>query len=160
MDIFAHFLWTYAVYFRNKRYRLLAAFFGVFPDLLAFGPHFILSLIGLGNHFSKQSLSSIPEYVFIGYNISHSLIIFLIVIGIIYFITRKVPIYLGGWLLHILIDIPSHSELFFPTPFLWPISNFHFNGVSWANEKFMIINYTTLAIVYIFLFIHNKKSKK
>ncbi len=159
MDIFAHFLWTYAVYFNNKKYRLISTFFGVFPDLLAFGPHLILSLIGLGNHFDKSALSSIPDYVYIGYNFSHSLLIFLIIIGIIYFITREIPIYLGGWLLHILIDIPSHSTDFFPTPFLWPISNFYINGISWANEKFMIINYILLTITYIFLFIYYKKSR-
>jgi hypothetical protein len=56
-----------------------------------------------------------------------------------------------GWALHILIDIPTHSLRFFATPFLWPLSDYRFNGISWGNRWFMLANYTALAIVYILL---------
>ena len=77
MDIFAHGLWTYAIFFKSKKYRLLAALFGVLPDIIAFGPFIIYHLfsksIGMGNPFK----SSIPDFVFIGYNFTHSLVLFM-----------------------------------------------------------------------------------
>src|SRR3989344_6280017 len=151
MDIFSHFLWTYAVFFKFKKYRLLTAIFGILPDILSFGPFFIYGLITRNFTSGKPELSSIPDYVFTAYNFTHSLVIFLIIVGILYYITRQIPIYTGGWLLHILIDIPSHSREFFPSPFLYPISSFNVNGISWGNPKFLIVNYSLLLIVYLYL---------
>ena len=160
MDVFAHGLWTYAIYYK-KKYRLLATLFGVAPDLFAFGFFFLHNLITNSLSLSRPSVSSIPEYVFMGYNFSHSLVIFFFVVGIVYFITREIPWVMGGWLLHILIDIPSHTREFFPTPFLWPISSFKISGISWGNKYFMITNYTALILVYAFYVIPNlKRSKK
>jgi len=157
MDVVAHWLWTYAIYFKTK-YRLLAALFGVLPDIIAFGPFFLYKL--LFGSLGKPALGSIPEYVFIGYNFTHSLVVFLIVFAVIYFITREIPWVIGGWLLHILIDIPTHTSAFFPTPFLWPISNFTVSVVSWSNLIFMIVNYSLLVIVYTYLFLFLKKKKQ
>ncbi len=159
MDIFAHFLWTYALYFRTKK-RLLAGFFGIMPDLAAFGFFFIYNILTGGAHTGRPTLNSIPKYVFVGYNFTHSLVIFFIIVLTIYYITREIPIVLGGWLLHILIDIPTHSRDFFPTPFLWPLSDFTVNGVGWGETQFMIINYSLLVILYLYLFIKFKKKKK
>ncbi len=58
---------------------------------------------------------------------------------------------LGGWLLHILIDIPTHSYKFYPTPFLWPIAGTKFDGLPWDTIWFQLINYSTLLIVFILL---------
>jgi len=70
---------------------------------------------------------------------------------------KRVPFELLGWLLHILIDIPTHSYSFYPTPFLWPISQFKFDGISWAIPWFMIANYSALALVFLSLFLINKR---
>jgi hypothetical protein len=56
-----------------------------------------------------------------------------------------------GWLLHILIDIPSHTLLLYPTPFLWPLSDIKVDGVSWGRPWFMALNYSALLIVFIML---------
>jgi len=56
-----------------------------------------------------------------------------------------------GWLIHIVMDIPTHSKTFYPTLFLWPLSDWHFDGISWVNMWFIIINYTSLLIVFILL---------
>jgi len=56
-----------------------------------------------------------------------------------------------GWFIHIAMDIPTHSELFYPTLFLWPLSDWHFDGISWVNVQFVITNYTCLLIVFILL---------
>jgi hypothetical protein len=50
-----------------------------------------------------------------------------------------------------LLDIPSHSRAFFPTPFLWPLSKVTFDGVDWTTPRVMVANYVALAIVYALL---------
>ena len=156
MDVFAHGLWTYALY-HKKKYKWIAAFFGIMPDLIAFAQFFIFELFTRTLNFGKPSLQKIPNYVFIGYNFTHSLIIFFIVLIIIYFITRKIPWIIGGWLIHILIDIPTHTKEFFPTPFLWPISNYKLSVINWSNKYFMIINYSLLIMVYVYIIFFSKK---
>lgn len=88
---------------------------------------------------------------------SHSLIIFGIVLGLIYVILKRFPWEMMGWLLHVLIDIPTHSYAFYPTPFLWPLSDVKLGGLSWANPWFMAVNYAAIIIVYIILWRTGKK---
>ncbi len=152
MDIFAHFLWTYVIFHKTQN-PLLAGLFGVLPDLLSFG------ILFMTNMFSKKKFPRgppdpklVPSYVKQSYNYTHSLIIFLIISLIIYLITKNIYVFLFGWPLHILIDIPTHTSKFFPTPFLFPLSKYRFNGIRWSNKIFMIINYSSLIIVYILMF--------
>jgi len=156
MDIFAHGLWTYAVYYKQK-YRWLAVFFGIMPDLFSFGIFALHNLIFYGISFGKPALNAIPEYVFVGYNFTHSLVIFFIIFLVIYYITREIPWLTCGWLLHIVIDIPTHTREFFPTPFLWPISSITFNGIKWSSLYFMIINYSLIILVYAYLIISSRR---
>ena len=147
MDILAHGLWTAALfkYFnkKNKFNLKLAAFWGVFPDIFAFTIPFIYILWNIiFNKFSPPSpaalepVSKMPlsNLTHILYNISHSIIIFLLIFILSVIIFRKIFWEIFGWLLHILIDIPSHSYNFFPTPFLWPLSDWKFTqGISWIS---------------------------
>jgi hypothetical protein len=148
MDIFAHGLWaTAAARGANrkigKRIHLVwAAFFGVFPDLFAFTIPFVAIVTG---HPPQVDLA------WKLYQISHSLFVFSAVFGLVWLIRRRPALELLGWPLHILIDIPSHTLRFFPTPFLWPVSSYHFNGISWANRWFMVVNYSAIAVVYLLL---------
>lgn len=153
MDIFAHALWTGLVFQRAKRV-FWAAFFGVAPDLFSFGLFFIQMIIS-GRLFSQDfnrteppDPSLVPQYVHSLYNVTHSLVIFLIVFGIVWAIRKKPFWELGGWALHILIDIPTHTSRFFPTPFLFPFSSFTVNGVSWGTPWFMVVNYSSLIVLY------------
>lgn len=172
MDIFAHGLWAGAAYKAakketNKSLRIsFAVFFGIFPDLFAFAPAFIYLLyqaIFLGEGFSSFRQHADIESSTVAhqvplfdlsnslYNFSHSLIIFLAVFCLAWIFCRR-PIWeLGGWLMHILIDIPTHSYNFFPTPFLWPLSDFKINGISWGMHWFMILNYGSLLFLYVVL---------
>lgn len=152
MDVFAHFLWTYVIFHKTQN-PWLAAIFGVVPDLLSFGVLFVMNTF-TGKSWLKgpPNISEIPSYVTKSYNFTHSLVIFLIIFLMIYLITKKFYIFLLGWPLHILLDIPSHTNKFFPTPFLFPISAYTFNGISWASPIFMIINYSLLAITYVLIF--------
>ena len=157
MDIFAHAFWTYAL-FHKKKYKWTATLFGVLPDILSFGFYF-LYLVFTGFTFVRNE-GAIPGYVFTLYNVTHSFFIFLITVLVIYFILKKFPWLMLGWGLHILIDFPTHTREFFPTPILWPISDFNINGIAWSNKWFMIINYSALVIVYSWIFYKMNKNKK
>mgnify|MGYP001574126082 FL=1 len=159
MDIFSHGLWSYAI-FHRKKYALKAVLAGILPDILSFGPHFILSIFAGSFVRGKPSLSSIPEYVSTLYNLTHSLIIFTIVVLLIYIFFRKFYIWLLAWPLHTFVDIFTHDASFFPTPFLYPISNYRFNGYSWGHPKFLLIDYSLIVLVYIFIFYSKKRKKK
>ncbi|MBI2107124.1 hypothetical protein HYT57_04005 [Candidatus Woesearchaeota archaeon] len=163
MDTLAHFLWTFALFFKRKE-RWLAGLFGVLPDLVSFGPHLILSFIAGNAMFGRSELTNIPVSVFMLYNLTHSIIIFVLAVLIVYLLTKKIHWFMFGWGLHILIDIPSHTTDFFPTPFLYPFPQFYVNGIQWNNPVFMIVNYSLLVIVYAWLMyglvINRKLSKE
>ena len=150
MDILAHFLWVFAIYWQHPK-RWLAGFIGFLGDLIAFVPHMIYSFL-VGEYIpGKPELHLIPQWVFIVYSLTHSLVIFAIVAVIVWYTDRRWFWLLGGWLLHIIIDIPTHTAEFFPTPFLWPLTEFSFSGISWATGWFMIANYGALAAIYSYL---------
>lgn len=171
MDIFSHGLWTglYAKILNKKVKKPLntwfTVFFGVFPDLFAFTIPILWTIIDLvvgkitfadlprpeAIEPVNQNLLPIFRTTHLLYDISHSLIIFFLVVVVLFIIFRKVILELSGWLLHILIDIPTHSYRFYPTPFLWPISGIKFNGLSWATPWFIIINYSAIIFVYLIL---------
>jgi hypothetical protein len=164
MDIISHALWSGALFksvnlkLKRKKFNFWwAAFWGTFPDVFAFViPYIIFSIIILAqNGFNITNLITViksPAYesIIVGlYNISHSIIIFAIVFLLIWLIFRKPIWILFGWLLHILIDIPTHTIGHFATPMFWPISNFKINGlIYWREPLFMIIDIIALIIVY------------
>lgn len=168
MDIFAHGLWAGAAYKAvNKKTEKpfnikMAAFWGIFPDLFAFTIPFvwlfgnlIFGSMGFSDIPRPDSVEPTPQDTLpifrltsMLYSVSHSAIIFLIVFGIAYLVFRR-PIWeLGGWLIHILLDIPTHSYQFYPTPFLWPLSGWTFSGFSWGTPWFLILNYSAIILVY------------
>lgn len=171
MDVFSHGLWAGAVCKAvNKKIKKplnarLAMFWGVFPDLFAFTISFgwlFWSIVFGGMAFSDiprpaevepAPTDTLPIFRLTSllYAFSHSLIVFLVVFGIVALIARRPVWELGGWLIHVLMDIPTHSYRFYPTPFLWPVSGFKFDGFSWGTPWFLIINYLAIIIVYWFL---------
>src|SRR3989338_3579736 len=160
MDVLAHFLWTYAIAaFAKIKQRKLTGLFGVLPDFFSFGILMVLTLITGSFHAGKPDLASIPPYVFHLYDWTHSLVIFGAVYLAVFLITKKWYLPLIGWGVHILIDIPTHTSTFFPTPFLWPFSDYSFSGISWGTPWFMLLNYSALAIVYWHLSREFRKEK-
>lgn len=188
MDGPSHLFWTWAVFKAikekyNKPLNIkLAIFWGIFPDLFAFGIPILLIAAELLT--GKISLSDLPgpekieppqnkfasvfQSISLLYSFSHSLVIFFVFFAIItgiLFLKRKIsvritasiiPWELGGWLLHILIDIPTHSSAFYSTPFLWPISNFRISGIAWSTPWFLALDYLVIIIVY---FVYFRKRK-
>lgn len=180
MDIFSHGLWTAAAakVAGKKLHPSLhagwAAFWGVFPDLLAFTLPFALLFwnMAVGNLNISDFPRPDPEggapsdaanlfnstLVHALYSLSHSIIIFAVVFCLVWLLKKRPVWELLGWLLHILIDIPTHSYQFYPTPFLWPVSNLKINGVSWATPWFMVANYFALLAVYAYLRFAKRKT--
>jgi hypothetical protein len=128
----------------------------VFPDVLAFGPTFAAGLWlrfrgGLetggahGGHLPHVHLG-LPLYPF-----AHSAVMFLMVFAITTILARRIVWPLFGWLLHILIDIPTHSFSYYATRFLWPISEFRIDGIAWWTRWFWVSTYVALAAVYLLM---------
>ncbi len=140
----------------NVRPRLgWSVFWGIFPDVMGFGPGiaaglFVLLTQGSGTGPTHHML----PHVHLGlpfYAAAHSLITFLTVFTVVSLLARRIVFPMLGWLLHILIDIPTHSEQFYATRFLWPFSDFHVDGIAWWTPWFWAATYAALAAVYIFM---------
>jgi hypothetical protein len=135
MDIFAHGMWAgagaAAVNRRLTRTVPLhrAALWGVFPDLAAFTPSFLLGLWAaatgqapITNRFFFLRHGTInvlpgflrPEAL---YHFSHSLVFFALVFGAVWWLRRSPALAMLGWPLHILMDIPTHRAGRYGTPF-------------------------------------------
>lgn len=184
MDVFSHGLWAGAVAKVANKNSAIAGkikrplkvwqtvFWGVFPDIFAFTLPFAWMFWNL--IFGEMKFSDFPRPETVEpavrdtlpifqlasqlYNISHSLIVFVVIFALIWAIFRRIPWEMSGWLLHILIDMPTHSYRFYPTPFLWPLSQWKFNGFSWGTPWFLILNYS--APIFVYWILRRKKNKK
>ena len=76
---------------------------------------------------------------------------FLLVFGIATILTRRIVFEMMGWLLHILIDIPTHSFRYYATRFLWPVSDYRIDGIAWWTPWFWAATYAALVLVYFVL---------
>lgn len=154
MDVFSHALWGGVVAGRkSKKYFWWAFGLGLFPDAASFGILMIARILGLaqGLDFSSgvPDANLVPNFVHVLYNISHSFVTFGVIFLLVWLILKKPFWPLLAWGFHILLDIPSHSFEFFPTPFLWPVSNFMINGISWGENIVFVPNVIFLILLYV-----------
>lgn len=175
MDTFSHGFWVGAIYKVlgrkiNKKFNIwLAVWWGIFPDILSFtiSSVWLLWVLLAG----QSSLAELPRpdtireidapFVYaitlILYNLSHSLIVFLLVAVLVTLAVKRIAWEMFGWLLHILMDMPTHALDFWPTPVLWPLFDWQLPGFNWEIKPwFWLINY--LAIILVFLWFKFKKS--
>ncbi len=162
MDIFSHGLWGGIAFGRkSKKMYWWSFFFGIMPDLFSFGILTAATILGLssGPNFGHglPDPAAVPHYIHILYNITHSLIVFAFVFAIVWFLHKKHFLPLLAWGFHILIDIPTHSVAFFPTPFLWPISNFMVNGISWGQPIILVPDLILLVICYFIWWLRRRR---
>lgn len=163
MDVIAHGLWAAAA---ASGKRTLAGrrlpvwwmtWWAMFPDLLAFGPSVAMALwlrIAGGPDYARAANRGHFPHADFGlplYAASHSLVVFAVVFGLVSAVARRPVLGLLGWLLHILIDIPTHSLRFYATRFLWPIAGWRFDGIAWRTPWFLLCTYGALALVYFLL---------
>ena len=163
MDVVAHGLWGGALFCRYGRKKFVGGLLlGMAPDLLSFGvfhvthPGWMVRRLA-GAISGPPELSILPAYVFHAYNVTHSLVVWLVAFFLLWLMLKNPPWLLGAWLLHILCDIPTHATSYFPTPFLWPITTPVVNGISWASPEFIIANYACLIAVYSVIYLYLRK---
>ena len=158
MDILAHGVYNIALQktIKNRKQRrgkIIEAFWwGIMPDLLAFGIPLIASIFirGSFNHHAIFYGINIAKSI---YPFTHSLVIFAAFFVFVSLIRKKWYLPMLGWGFHVLLDIPLHTPSFFPTPFLFPISPFTLPfGISWSTPiiwvSTWIIGISWLIIVY------------
>lgn len=168
MDVFSHGLYGGAAFGRKSKRDYITAFlFGIGPDILSFGFFFLFVLLGIeswpSGNITPPNAKVIPEYIHILYGFTHSLVIYAIFFALLSaFLRRGHKKFLWltlGWPLHILVDIPTHSNGFFPTPFLWPLSDFSVNGIPWANPIIFIPNLVIIIGIYSYWYFKRKAGK-
>jgi hypothetical protein len=162
MEIVAHGLWAAAAAITAKRSAKTrvhvgwAVWWAAFPDVLAFGPAIAAGLwlrLAGGPNAGPADGHLLP-HVHVGlplYPAGHSLIVFLLVFGIASILARRIVFEMLGWLLHILIDIPTHSFSYYATRFLWPVSDYRVDGIAWWTPWFWAATYAALVLVYFVL---------
>ena len=67
---------------------------------------------------------------------------------------RGVPLWylpLLGWWSHIVIDVFTHSADFYPSPVLYPFTQWGFDGLAWNTPWFMALNYAVLLLCIAWL---------
>ena len=152
MDTLSHALWGRGFFgYRGRPYWSL--FFGALPDLFSFGIYFFINLILNFNNFKfgKPELNEIPNYVFNLYDVTHSIVIALFFITIVYFFVNKnFAFAMLAWPLHIMLDLPFHTADFFPTPILWPIIEIKFDGISWSTGYVWWSNIAGIILLYVY----------
>ena len=159
MDTLSHALWGKGFFgYRGKPY--WSIFFGVLPDLFSFGIYYILNLLFNYKNLKhgKPELDELPDYIFTLYDITHSLVIALFFVCIVYFfINRNFAFVMLAWPLHILVDFPFHTIDYFPTPIFWPIIDFKFDGIPWSNKYVWFSNLAGIFLLYFYRYKSRKK---
>ncbi len=132
--------------------------FGLLPDSLSWAIYLIYNLLFNGFRTGRAHLMSIPDWVFTLYGLSHSLLVCGVILLIVYLIFKRIPIYVYAWPVAIVLDIFTHTKEFLPTPFAWPFE-VYFNGISWGNPWFMLLNYSLIVIGFFWVYYSRKKNK-
>lgn len=165
MDFISHGLWGGIAFGRkNKKFFLWSFLIGIAPDVFSFGILMVVNFVGFLRGSSSNwhggsgapDASQIPEFVHVLYNVTHSLVVFSLVFLLVWFIFKKPFWPLAAWGLHILVDIPTHSAEFFPTPFLWPFSNFYISGINWSNPWIFFSDWILIFLAYGAWFLRRK----
>lgn len=149
MDFFSHLLWTLLA-FRGESPMWLWMVVGTLPDLVTWGPWVVHSVAT--HRWTKFDVNAIPGYTLRLYDATHSILVAGTAWGAWFILTGQWFTPPLAWLLHLSMDVPTHSRDFLPTPFLWPVSEWKFPGFRWAQRGFMALNYSALVGLAVFFF--------
>ena len=149
MDTLSHALYGKGL-FGYKKYRWYSFFFGILPDIFSFGIYFIYLIVFSEFEFGRPSREELPYWVYDLYDISHSMVTALVFIAIAYKINKDFAWPMLAWPMHIIVDFFTHSIEFFPTPILWPISDYRFDGIPWSNPYVWFGNIACIIILFVY----------
>ena len=152
MDTLSHALWGKGL-FGYRGLPWVALFFGALPDLFSFGILLVQRIFT--GEFSPvpPPLESIPRWVFINYNISHSFISALIAIGIVLLYRKDIAFAMLAWPFHIVLDFPFHTKDYFPTKLFWPFSNYCIDGIPWNTAEVWLPNIAGIILLFIYRYL-------
>ena len=120
--------------------------FGLLPDIASIGIYFTQSALN-GDGISFHAL---PAYVFVLYKLTHSLVVAFIGLGLIRLFWKPWLLPALAWPLHICMDIFTHPLGRFQTPFLYPLSDLAFNGISWWRHHWLMwVYWGLLALIWL-----------
>ena len=105
--------------------------FGLAPDALSIGLHFAAQVWTTG----RMEWRGMPGYVFLSYNLLHSLPVAAMVWLCLYRFRRAWILPALAWPFHIVTDVFTHGSGVFLTPVFWPFSTYRFHGVSWWENS-------------------------
>jgi hypothetical protein len=92
------------------------------------------------------------------YVYTHSLVILAFVLALVYLAGRRDLLWFGlPYACHILLDIPTHER--FQTPFLYPVSRWTFEGISWGHPLVFWPNWIALIGVQVYLAIRYRRKR-
>ena len=92
--------------------------------------------------------------------IFHSAVTAAVVTGLVWWRWRRFWPPLLGWWLHIVIDVFTHSAEFFPSPVLYPLTYWGFDGWAWNLPMALALNYAALAGVWVGLLQARRRSTR
>lgn len=167
MDVVSHALWGYAATrWRGPRTARWGALLGAAPDLLYSGAALVQRIAtqglsaGLSDPASRNPAiwradgPPLPQALIDTYNhfyrYTHSLVVLVTIALVWYLVRRRPPWLLLPWALHIVLDIPSHER--YQTPFLFPLSSFTIQGISWSRPPMLVLNFGGLLIAFALLY--------
>ena len=125
----------------------------IIPDILGLGYYFfrmffIEKTINLNKStFTWAPIEKMKKIDWFLFNISHSLIFWFLL----YYIFKEK--FILGAILSIILDIFLHNKNKWLGPaFLYPLSEYRFDGIHWNSPKGYLITFTTIFLIY-----YNKK---
>jgi hypothetical protein len=179
MDIVAHALWAgvgVALARRKmpieRRTAGLTVALAVLPDVLQLLPllAWILSTNGALETLSAYSLASpgtepaLPPVVALVTHhlhcVAHSAIVAAAATAACWLWLRRFWLPLAGWWLHVVIDVFTHSADFYPSPVLYPLTMWGFDGVAWNAPWFLAANYAALGAAGAWLFATRRRAER
>ena len=183
MDVLSHWLWGILVTRKRVNWKVSGPM-GVLPDLVAFIPSGIYSVMyGIERTSVDETTrtSDFPAIAWDIYQFSHSAVIVTLAFLISYWLFTKFqgssferhfeeesrgnPFKLAAllwlpWYIHILLDIPTHTIQFFPTPVFYPLSDAMYDGVRWSNPIVWFTNIGALIILWSIIISRDRKNQK
>jgi len=132
MDLLTHTLLTCKLI--GKRHDVLLA--GIGPDVpwyLTY-PVWVIAQGKARHALTTSEWPEAPPWVETLHHASHSLPVAFVAATVIRALSGRWPgRALAAWVLHVVVDIPTHSRRFWGPRFLWPLSDVAVEGVPWAE---------------------------
>ena len=174
MDVVSHWFWGVLVTRKHVNWRV-AGPMAVLPDLLAFIPSLVYSL---ANGIERPTVddttvtSDFPAIAWEMYQYTHSAVVVTFAVLLTWWLFtrfsgsrfesqfaeqhRSKPLKMAfllwiPWYMNILLDIPSHTLQFFPTPVFFPLSDFHIDGTRWSTPIVLFTNVGVLVVLWIYV---------